>query len=1049
MKMRFLFLLFCYFLISSGVYAQISVSGRIVDTDGLEIPGVTVMVKGTTIGTVTDATGAYTLDRIPNESAVLQFSFVGYRAQEKVVGNQRVINLTMEEENLELDEVVVVGYGTSRKRDLTGAIQSVKLEDSPLATLPNINPMLALSGTVAGFDYVPQSGAGEDATRSMTIRGTNSIDKNDNGLNKPLIVVDGSIFYGNINEINMNDVASIDVLKDASAAAIYGSRSANGVILITTKTGKAGKPTINLNAYVGWQSWSRKPNLFGKNEEEKYLERRRMAYIATGDAPVGTSVGLNMLNTKEQEAYNAGQWTDWIDEITQHKPTQNYSVSISGSSDRASYYLSAGYLSQSGPLYNDDYKKKTFMGKVDTKITDWLTIGVKGNYFTGDEPGYRPFMNSATWLTPYSYKYIQTPGYTQWYDSNPGYGGANPFIGFWRSDLDTQPLGPAYSEIERKSENVSGNGWLQIDVPWIQGLRYKFTMSAVQNNWQQNMFAYPEQFVDTDQQDQMDDPSMWYQNSYGQAVADISTVWTLDQILTYANSFGKHNVDAMVGYTRDKNTYSRVNEFGKGFTTPPLLGWNGLHLATSQMVKKEQTQSQNVGYMVRLNYNYAYKYYITGNFRRDGFSGFAEGHKFGNFPGVSVGWAISEEEFMKSIGWLDYLKIRASYGVNGNQGIGPYATLSEVEYGWTVYGSTPEMAVYPSTLGNTSLTWAETKTMNFGLNFNVLKNRLSGVVDVYKSETINQLLERNLPYLTGYDDVRTNIGQVNNKGVEITLNSVNFQGDGKDKFRWESGVVFALNRNELVSLYGEGDDMDVSAASLSGGDALIKGKSIRSVYDLKMLGIMQKGDPRIAQYDGAQAGDVLFEDYGGPNKSGPDGKITADDRHWIGDRDPLFTMNINNTFSYKNFTLYIGLKWNAGNKTHYLGKDPFGSFHNPLAGMQNAARLKLDPWTEDNPSNDVPRLNYTNPYTYYFWQPRAFLKVKDITLSYNVDAKFLERFNIKGLNVYVSGKDLLTFTKWTGLDPESGGTIAAQPSSAYGWANPVYRTIAVGASITF
>ena len=682
MRNRILFLL-CFLCIGLQAFAQISISGKVVDAGGLELPGVNVMVKGTTIGTLTDGDGRFTIPDVPGSSnAVLVFSYVGFQTQEIKVGNTKNLTVKLQEDNMALDEVVVVGYGTSRKKDLAGSISSVKLDDSPLTQLANVNALVALSSKIPGFNYSPTTDAGGDNTASMTIRGMNSIitGPSEASLNKPLLVVDGSIFNGSINEIAMTDVESIDVLKDASSAAIYGSRSANGVIIITTKRGRSSKPTVNLDAYYGIQSWTRKPQMV--TDQNEFLNRRREAMIAAGS--IDPSVGLDpaqLLNAEELEVYNAGGWVDWIDEVSQNAQIQNYNLSISGNaSDKVNYYLSAGYMKQDGLIVGDDYKKLTFMAKMDAKVTDWLTVGMRASYYNASNPGQIANIQSATWLSPYSHKYVRYDGYTDWYER---YANGNVASPFWSSSETTSYL---WTDREKKYDNLNGTGFVQIDFPFVKGLSYKFTMNAVKNTNNVDMFVNPQYFLDTRKVEELADPYKYTAEANGKSEINQTYAWTMDNVFTYTKDFGKNHLDAMLGYTRDATHQNQLKTAYSGFKLPTVLGSYGQNLATTQQINKTLKEWQNVGYMARVNYNYANKYYLTANFRRDGFSGFAKGSKWANFPGVSAAWTLSQEDFMQNvIPGLSFLKLRGSYGLTGNQSIEAYATLATVASGYTWY----------------------------------------------------------------------------------------------------------------------------------------------------------------------------------------------------------------------------------------------------------------------------------------------------------------------------------------------------------------------------
>lgn len=462
--------------------------------------------------------------------------------------------------------------------------------------------------------------------------------------------------------------------------------------------------------------------------------------------------------------------------------------------------------------------------------------------------------------------------------------------------------------------------------------------------------------------------------------------------------------------------------------------------------------------MTRVNYNYKSTYYANFTFRRDGYSAFSAGNKWGNFYGASAAWVLSNENFVKdNADWLDYLKLRFSWGQNGSRSVSPYATIGSVGTTYTWFGDSASGSAFglvPSSLPNRSLTWATVEKFNVGIDYNVLAGRLGGAVDVYAGKTTDMLMDRSVPYPTGFQTAKANAGKVTNKGIEITLNSVNIDGDGKEKFRWETNVVFDLNRNEIKSLYGKnykGEEADdVANAVAYGFDsyyALIIGKPIGAAYDLKKVGVFQSQEEvdNYVDKDGnkimpnAVPGDLKFEDFN------EDGKIDANDRQYLGSMDPLFTINLGNTLSYKNFSLYFNFRWMQGNDTHFLGYNP----HAYSIGGSGAQLDAVDPWTPTNHTNDYPRYGYNNSLNYQYWSPRSFLKLKDLVFSYNFDQKLIKPYGIEGLRLYVSGTDLFTITGWTGLDPEDGGTIAGGPTSSSMGSKGTYRTFTAGINLTF
>ncbi|MCF6356415.1 MAG: TonB-dependent receptor [Draconibacterium sp.] len=1020
--MKNLLFFISFLLLTVSAMAQpITIKGTVSDKSGSPIPGVNVVIKGTTTGTITDIDGKYSIDVSSNNDALV-ISFIGMKTHEISVGGQTEISVTMESDVIGLEEVIAIGYGTTSKKDLTGSVASVRVDNTPLVNLPNLGALQILQGTTAGVNIGAVTSAG--GTPGLLIRGQNSI----TGSNSPLIVLDGMIFTGGWNEINTNDISSIDVLKDASAAAIYGSRSANGVIIVTTKRGKAGKPTVNINSYWGVQDWTRVPEM---REGEDFLDWRRDNLKLTGVEDLSIE---NILGPRELEAYNAGHQMNWMEEVTQFAPIQNYQASISGKTERTNYYVSGNYVDQKGILDDDNFTKASINAKLENTITDWLSYGIDMNYTENDYSGTSPSMYMATWYTPYSYKWVE--GYEdevlQRYPTTSFL--YNPYTGFYTDDLN-------------KSWSFSGKGFVNVKIPFIEGLNYKFNYSKRKGVGQRGSFTHEMRYANTWKPEDIENPTKFLNSTNGYKQTSTSERWVMDNLLTYKRSFDKHSVDVLVGYTRDQYIGETVRFAGSDFSAlgTSVLGYNGLNLADP--AKKSGSTSvyeySNIGYIGRANYSYNGKYHATVSFRRDGYSAFAEGNKFGNFPGASVAWTISEESFIKdNISSLDYLKLRASYGKNGNQGISPYATTAGVAFGTTIFGETSFNYSYPSSLSNKELSWETTAAMNFGLNFSIFGGRLSGDIDIYKSSTTDQLLTRNLPIMTGYGSVPTNIGQVDNKGFELSLNSINIQSS--DGFKWQTGVRFWLNRNKLVSLYGLDANEDGVEDNDIGSNWFI-GESLGVVYNYTTDGIVQVGDTEYLETYGGKPGDVKFVDINGKDEDGnltgkPDGKINADDRSIIGNSNPNFRMNISNTINYKSFELYFdfnivagGGKENyymAGNQRAYLGLVP-------ITGNW----LNQDYWTEEKPSNTIPRPDYQNSHGYGFYQSRAFARLANLTLSYTFNNKVKETLKVGDLRVFVSGKNLLTFTNWVGLDPENAGQI--------GSSSPVIRTFTTGINLSF
>ena len=1078
MVKRFIMVALACLVVGVQAFAQSVVSGKVVDAKGEPVIGAGVQIKGSTTGVATDLDGAFSI-RV-DDNATLVISSIGYKTAEIAVRGKKTFNIVLEEDTLFLDDVVVVGYGTARKRDVSGAIASVNYgNDTNVASLPNPNALSALSSKVAGLSYAPTSSAAGDNTQTMTIRGKNAIPTGGSmsasaqSVNQPLLVVDGVLSYGSINSINTADIESIDVLKDASAAAIYGSRAANGVIIITTKRGTSTAPTVNFNAQVSISDWNRMPKMvtdketFLKNrfyskqgaKNVDYVGKKWSDFSSLNDA----ANYAGMLGPRELEAWNDGKWVNWLDEISRKGVGQKYDLSVSGGSERVTYYVSSDYTRQQGIRKGDDYEKFGAMAKLDFNLTDWLTLGVKANFLSSTSWGQPASIRYAMWYTPLSYVYARQQGFEDWYNSHPDNSTASPFIGAGKNDSY------AYTDRQSKSINLNGVAYAQVDFPFLKGLSYKITLQGQRNSGYGDVYNRPEMSVSTEDITQMQDPMQFIGSVTGQISSSNYFAWNMDQILTFNRDFGRHHVDATVGYTREATNSNSMGASFTGYPTPTTLGVYNIEAANSTTdIYRNRVETQAVGYLARLNYNFANKYYITGNFRRDGFSAFAVGHKWGNFYGASAAWVLSNEQFIKNLNFFDFLKLRVSWGQNGSRNVSAGATQATISKStansgaatMTWLGDISTLGMTLDKLPNRALTWATVEKFNVGLDFAFLNSRISGSVDVYSGRTTNMLVARSAPYISGFNDVNDNVGLVTNKGVEVAINTININGDGDRTFRWESNIVFDHNSNKLVSLFGpdyNGNEADDVANAVSYGResyyALQVGRPLGAAYDVKLLGMFKDqaeidaytwtnpktGEIKKIQPD-AEPGDLKFEDFNN------DGEINGEDRQYLGSPDPLFTLNFGNTLRWKNFSLYFNFRWAQGNKDHFIGLDPY-AFGTNMGGGAQLARVK--PWTPENPSTVFPRYGYSNYMEYQYWNSRTFLKLKDLVFSYTIPSKVLQPSGISNLRFYVAATDLFTITNWSGLDPETGGTIAAGAASSRFGSNGSYKTVTFGVNLTF
>jgi TonB-linked SusC/RagA family outer membrane protein len=992
---------------------QKSVSGKVTDSTGGGLPGVSVVVKGTTTGTITDFDGNYTLANVPT-AGTLVFSFVGMKSQEVTVGTKTKIDIQLAEETVGLEEVVAVGYGTQKKSDLTGSVARVSMDKNVLSSS---NVLQALSGTVAGMNVAGSIGeAGADPT--ISIRGQTSLSASD----APLIVIDGIIYNGSISNINTNDVESIDILKDASSAAVYGSRSANGVMIITTKKGKSQKPVISFSGYNGIQDLVNNPvkvmngeQYAVRNVDYAYQQSLYAWYATNPTSDLGKPVypdisdrnyvALRLRYPEEPANYLAGKEIDWIKEVTQIAQIQEYNVSISGKADKANYFISGSYTDENGIQKNDKFKRFTFRSNLESDITDWLKVGFNSSFTFRDYSGLPASLSNAMTGSPWANNHIGSPVYD--IDMCQDYYQHYPFDDTYVNDVDT-----------RNNRVLTGRA--VITVPWVKGLTYEFNYSNTMDGVIQNTFA------------PVSTRSGQANFGYGSKSSSVETNWILNNIISYNRTFlNDHRVSGTLLYSREKRSANSTSASATQFANP-TLGFNNLSLGGIPLVRSSAWEEQSVSYMARLNYTYKNRYFLTGTVREDGFSGFGADNKFATFPSLSVAWVTSDEPFFKNlISWL-YLKERISWGRNGNQGIGRYSSFSRMTLLNYVFDASSVSAIYPSTLGNSSLKWESTSSLNFGIDWGLFDRRINGSIEIYTSKTNDVLVQRSLPTATGYSSVWANIGQIANKGVEFTVTSKNLTG----KLKWETNFVFATNKDKIVKLYGNENDADI-------GNSWFVGESISAIYDYEMV------DGTVWTEEDLYSGKILSGWYPGQFKlvdQNKDGVIDpTNDRKIIGYRTPLYRFSINNTLSYKNFTLTFSINSIQGGKKNYLENN---SYYLLIPNGDQALRTNQfairQYWTPDNGVTNASGM-YSNPrITSGLYQSRSFVRLQDVTLSYSLNESILKKLKVSACQFYVASKNPYVWTKWQGFDPE---VVTRNPDPLSGL-NAAMRNITVGLKFT-
>lgn len=985
-------LLLLIFIAFDGKGQSTTVAGTVKDDEGEVLPGVNVVIKGTTNGTITDIEGQYTI-AVPSD-ATLVFSYIGYLSEEVAVNNQSKINMTLIQDITQLDELVVVGYGTQRRSDITGSVASVPEER--LSKLPVTNVMQAIQGAVANVSVSQASSIPGDAP-SIQIRGKNSM----NASSEPYVVVDGiplSKTDGSINDINPNDIASVEILKDPSAVAIYGVNGSNGVILITTKRGKSGKPTIRYSGYGGVEEVAHILEPAAPDE----LLRRYAEYARITNTSLYN--GGPVKNEYEWENYQNGVTTDWLDAVMQTGTIQNHNVSISGGTDNAKYFVSTNYLDQKGVLLGYNYKRYSFRANTDFQATKYLSVGTSAFFVSHNRDGGRANLLEAAAMSPYAKMYNEDGSLTQ----HPMYS----------EQLWENPLLPTTLDPERRQFNVSLNGYAEADFAeiWepLTGLKYKLNAG----------YSYVPGRIN-----EYEGKSAYNQTGWGRITNRESQSYTLENILTYAKDFGKHHLDFTGLYAVKSKYWQESVATGQVFPNDDLE-WGNLESASTQNVSSHADLYRSISQMGRINYAFDSRYMVTFTMRRDGASVFGENNKYGIFPSGALAWNIHNESFMNNQDFINNLKLRVSYGVSGNEAIGVYQTLSLMSSNSLAMGGRSNTTLkVKSRMGNDDLQWEKTTGFNTGLDFGVLGNRISGSVDVYKTSTVDMLLLQRLPRITGFADVWTNIGEVENTGIDLTVNTHNI---AKKDFSWSTTMVFSRNKNEIVEVYRDGQD-DL-------GNRWFVGQPVGVIYDYTKVGIWQEdeieSEAHIGWDDAALAGDLKLADIN------DDGKIDDNDRSILGQTAPKWTGGITNTFTYKNFALNVFISTVQGAKRN---NPQIGAASDELGRRSSPAEIGY--WTPENRSNEWRSLgNHSNSHGYGFPSDASFTRLKDVTLSYTLPESATSKIGVGSLQVYASGRNLYTWTNWIGWDPEARDV--QRGSDNYELNYPLVRSFVFGLNLT-
>ncbi len=1006
----FILIILTYFLllVSSAAFAQEAVKGLIKDENGQPLPGATIVVKGTSVYTTANVDGTFTIPAAKNFPFTLQINSLGFKTQEieiyEITGEAAEVFL--KNDNV-LNAVVVVGYGTQKKSELTGAIASVPetILKQPISSVDR-----ALQGAVAGVQVTQTSGQPGGGV-SIRIRGGSSIQ----GGNEPLYVIDGYPIYNSavgtdavtgsvvnpLSSINPSDIESIDILKDASATAIYGSRGANGVIIITTKKGKADHNVIAYDVTYGVQTLRKKIDVL---HAAQFASLRNDALYDT------KPVDGKFQYLSQEEIDQLGKGTDWQDEAFQSAPTQNHQLSLSGGSHKTRYAITGSYFNQDGIIRNTDFERFSTRINLDTKPTDRLTIGLN---FTGSKT--RANVAPSGIVTAL----LTMPPTATVYEPDGSYTLRNPF-----ENIFSNPMASLNEQVNKTATSrLLGTGFAEYNL--LEGLDFKVLLGTDITNTKEDNYI----------------PSTIYEGVTTQGSAAVgflnSSSWLNENTLTYSKEFDKHSINVLAGFTQQEYKRDIVRTGASNFVTDNVT-YNSLQ--DGSVTTKPYSNNAKwalMSYLGRVNYNYDHKYFLTASIRSDGSSRFGKNNKWGYFPSAAASWKISEEKFFSgALHTISDLKLRASYGATGNQEIGEYQSLATLRSITYLLGDNIVTGFTPNGIANSDLGWETTNQFDAGIDLGLFHSRVIVTLDGYFKKTKKLLLNVEIPWTSGQATSLQNYGAVENKGLELGINTTNLEG----ALTWNTSINFSINRNKVASI-GGGSDSYIS------GNYIVKvGEPLGTFYGTVTNGILQTGEEStLGVFTGnatPKPGDRLYKDISG------DGKFTtALDRTSMGSAQPDFIFGVTNNFAWKGFDLSFFFQGVVGNQILNGNKQTLELFN----GQQNASASALDRWTETNPSTTIPRakVDPAPVFSDRLIEDGSFVRLKSLTLGYSVPKQLIEKIRLSNLRVYVIGQNLLTWTKYTGFDPEitSGNNTVSQGTDSGIY--PVSRTISGGLSIAF
>lgn len=971
---------------------QITVQGVVKDQTGETVIGASVMEKGTTNGTITGIDGDFSLNMSPNGTLVV--SFVGYKTQEVQVKGQKQLQVVLSEDAEMLDEVVVIGYGTMKKSDLTGAVSSIgnkDIKDSPVSNLGQ-----AIQGKISGVQIVDAGKPGDNV--SIKIRGLGSINNCD-----PLVVIDGVPTDLGLSSLNMADVERLDVLKDASATAIYGSRGANGVVMITTKRGTEGKGKLAVSANYSFQNATNVPSLLNAAQ---YAELSNDMMVNSGRNP----------NPEWANPSELGAGTDWMDELLRTGVMQNYTVSYSGGNEKSHYYVSGGFLDQSGIVKSVNYRRFTFQSNSDAQVLKWLKFSnnitfsadtkKSGSYNIGDAlkalPIYPVKNEDGSWSGP--------DGNSEWYGST------------------RNPIGPTeLNKSQTDGYNFLAN--LTAELTFTKWLKFKSTFGYDAKFWFIDNFTPKYNWKPTPTEET---------SRYKSDNKSFTYLW--DNYFLFDHTFAeKHRVGLMAGMSAQWNTNDYLNAQKNVFMFDNVHEMdNGEEMYA---IGGNETEWALLSYMARVNYSYEDRYLLTATIRRDGSSRFGKKHRWGTFPSVSVAWRASQEKWFPKNDYINDLKVRAGYGVTGSQAsVGNYSYLAS--YNTSVYpfgiSSGNQTALVSSTLANPYIHWEEVAQTNIGFDASLFNSRVMFSFDAYLKETRDMLVKASIPITSGFEDTTTtytNAGKVRNQGIEMSLHTINLTGE----LGWETNLTATYNKNKIKDLNSD-VPYYINQINNSYVTMLAKDYPINVFYGYVTDGIFQNQSEvnTHAVQPGAEPGDIRFRDLNN------DGVINDSDRTVIGNPNPSWLFSMNNSLSYKGFELSVFLQGIAGNKIYNANNiDNTG-----MAAAYNQTTDVLKRWQGEGTSNSMPRAVFGDPnqntrVSDRFVENGSYLRLKNITLSYTFPKQWLQKAQIENVRLSLSCENVATITGYSGFDPEVG--INGIDQNRY----PISRTFSLGLNFNF